>query len=106
MIASGQGEGGEYITAMRDANGSYCDDLYSLLVKAISIKTDFIKGNTVNTWWFNPKTGKATSIGATKKGSLKCYLLQPTVGKENDWVLVIDDSSFKYGEPGKENNYV
>ena len=64
------------------------------------MKTDFIKGNTIHAWWFNPKTGKASSIAATKKEPVLLFTT-PTVGTENDWVLVIDDSNYKYGEPGK-----
>ena len=99
IIATGQGEAGEYIAAMRDANGSYAM-IYIPFGKTISVKPDFIKGNSINAWWFNPKTGKATSIGAIKKQPVLSFTT-PTSGAENDWVLVMDDSSYKYGEPGK-----
>jgi hypothetical protein len=54
----------------------------------------------LNVFWFDPRTGKSTSAGQiTREG--KREFTPPSSGIGNDWILVLDDASKKYPEPGK-----
>jgi len=46
-------------------------------------------------WWFNPKTGEATPLGLMKRLDNMTFTT-PTQGKENDWVLVVEDAKRGY----------
>ena len=50
-------------------------------------------------WWFNPRTGIATSIGTFDNAADRTFT-PPDAGEMIDWVLVLDDASRKYGPPG------
>jgi len=99
IVVSGQGKQGEYITAFRDAGGSY-GMIYLPVGKTITVDANFISGEEVQAWWFDPRNGGATSTGVFKKGSALAFT-PPLTGGENDWVLVLDDAGKKFNEPGK-----
>jgi len=57
-----------------------------------------LKAESVNAWWYCPRTGKATRIiGAESKGNK--YFSVPVSGI--DWVLVLDDASRDFQAPGQ-----
>jgi hypothetical protein len=99
MIVDGQGIKGEYMTSLRDAQGRY-GMVYLPVGKKIRIDASFIKGRDIVAWWYDPRQGIATRIGKMKKGSALEFT-PPLSGRENDWVLVIDDASEHFEEPGK-----
>jgi Protein of unknown function (DUF4038)/Putative collagen-binding domain of a collagenase len=101
MIVDGQGVKGEYMTSLRDAQGRY-GMVYLPVGKKIRINASFIKGREIVAWWFNPRRCTATRIGKMKKGNDLAFV-PPSIGGENDWVLVIDDASEQFSEPGKRN---
>ena len=74
--------------------------IYLPFGKTVTINASFIKSETLMAWWFNPKTGSASSMGLLKK-SVEMEFTTPTTGIENDWVLVLDDPSAKFSPPGK-----
>lgn len=86
----------DIVIATRAADGSYA---MVYLPKATPVKVDLAKltGGTKTIWWFDPATGKATK-GKPVKGAAETTFTPPP-GK--DWVLVIDDASKKFSEPGK-----
>jgi hypothetical protein len=51
-----------------------------------------IKGAAVNAYWYDPRTGKATTIGNFPNSGEKEFK-PPTSGYGQDWVLVLDDSA-------------
>ena len=97
IITSGQGDKGEYMTAYRDSSGSYIM-VYLPVGKTVGIQISSIKSKTINGWWFNPKNGKTTAI-AKMSARQKMTFSPPSTGFNNDWVLVLDDSDFKYKRP-------
>jgi hypothetical protein len=99
IIVSGQGEKSEYITAFRDAAGRF-GMIYLPVGKEVVVDAGFIKGNKVNAWWFDPRNNKAILIGNMKKSDALKFT-PPALGIEKDWVLVIDDATEKFLEPGK-----
>jgi hypothetical protein len=57
----------------------------------------YIKGETFRTWWYNPRTGEATFIKEITGHPREAFRV-PVGGV--DWVLVIDDASRNFPEPG------
>ncbi|HEY5499622.1 MAG TPA: glycoside hydrolase family 140 protein [Bacteroidales bacterium] len=97
MIEKGQGEKGEYICAFRDKIGSYMM-MYIPFGKTITVNTSSIKSKKLNVWWFNPKTGTSKNIGLINN-KVSVVLTTPSLGFENDWVLIIDNPKYKYCKP-------
>jgi hypothetical protein len=91
MIKSGQGEKGDYITAFRDGDNGYAM-VYLPVGKPIEVDASKLAAQSLNAWWFDPRTGKATVIGTIKKSTAPLTFTPPTTGAENDWVLVLDDA--------------
>ena len=57
-----------------------------------------IKGDAFKTWWYNPRTGEAVFIKDITGQPRESFRV-PVTGV--DWVLVIDDASRNFPEPGK-----
>lgn len=59
-----------------------------------------ISGKKLNTWWFDPRTGDSVNIGQVKnKGS---YTFK-TPNASKDWVLLLDDASRDFPQPGRKS---
>jgi hypothetical protein len=99
LIAAGQGEKSEHVAAMRSAQGT-CAMIYLPVGKSLTINTLSLKGDSLRAWWFDPRTGKAKSIGTLAKQPQMTFA-PPTLGPENDWVLVLDDANAGFGKPGQ-----
>jgi len=67
-----------------------------------TINTEKLAGGELRSWWFNPRTGKATALG-TKRNEKKLSFEPPTNVPGEDWVLVLDDTANKYPAPGRRN---
>jgi len=99
IIEDGQGEKGEHIEAFHDADNSYAM-IYLPVGKTITINTAFMKCKEVIAWWFNPKDATVQKIGKLERKN-NMEFTPPTTGVENDWVLIIDDATKTFKEPGK-----
>lgn len=97
LIEKGQGEMGEYCCSTRDIDGSYMM-IYIPVGKSITINTNPIKAKKVYAWWLNPKTAEVIRTGKMKNSGSMVFTT-PSLGVENDWVLVIDNPKFKYKIP-------
>ncbi|MCY7422776.1 MAG: glycoside hydrolase family 140 protein [Chitinophagaceae bacterium] len=93
IITLGQGDKGNYMTAFRDSLGRYLM-VYIPVGKTVGIKTGFIQNKIINANWFNPKNGTTKKIGLLARKETMQFT-PPTAGVNNDWVLVVDDPSFK-----------
>ncbi len=92
------GAGAYRFCATRDLNGTYAM-VYVPVGRKFSVRMDVIKGKDVNAWWYNPRNGKATLIGKYANAGTKSFI-SPEPGESSDWILVLDDASKKYPEPG------
>ena len=100
LVIKGQGETNAQRTeAYRGAQNNYAM-IYLPFGKTVTINASFMKSENLIAWWFNPKTGSASSMGLLKKSG-EMEFTTPTTGMENDWVLVLDDPSAKFSQPGK-----
>lgn len=97
IITSGQGEKGEYIASFKDHQGRYIM-VYIPLGKNITVDVSSIPSGRVTCWWFNPKNAEVKRIGNLKNSGLMKFT-PPTLGKGNDWALVIDNAEMNYGKP-------
>lgn len=88
IIKEGQGERGEYIAAFKDKNGQFMM-AYLPVGKEITVDISFIPSKRINCFWFNPKNAEVTKIGRLRNKKIMSFT-PPTIGKGNDWVLIID----------------
>lgn len=96
------GEGRYRFVATRDDIGSYAM-VYVPVGRKFSINTSSLRGEKLKCWWYNPRDGKATSIGVFEKREIMEFI-SPNPGENLDWILVIDDAKAKYRSPGSIKN--
>ena len=94
------GRGLYRFAATADAEGTYIL-VYAPVGRAFTVRTSYIKSETLKAWWFDPRTGKAVSAGKFKNKDLRTFL-SPTPGELLDWILVLDDASKGYPKPGSK----
>jgi hypothetical protein len=64
---------------------------------SITAKLSSIAKETVTAWWYNPRIGKAIKIDNYPSN----MTIEFKPEDNQDWVLVLDDTSKEYGVPGK-----
>jgi len=91
IIITGQGSGENHIQAARAADGTF---LFCYLPRGGNVTVDMAKlsGSGATGYWFNPRNGDAISIGNFTCSGTQ-YFSSPTSGIDNDWVLVLDDTT-------------
>jgi hypothetical protein len=94
------GAGRYHFCATRDSNGSYAM-VYAPVGRSFKVRMSRISGAKVNAWWFNPRSGKATSVGTFTNSGEKEFT-PPDPGEMLDWVLVLDDAAKKFAPPGTQ----
>jgi Protein of unknown function (DUF4038)/Putative collagen-binding domain of a collagenase len=87
----------DLVYATRDENKSYAM-VYLPQNKPVKIDLSKVSGTSKNVWWFDPRSGTSTKAKSAGGSGTKSFT-PPKEGQ--DWVLVIDDASKKYNEPGK-----
>lgn len=93
IIANGQGPGEHHAQAARAADGSFLM-AYLPMGDPISIHMDAIllkEKTEVTARWFDPRSGKWTTIGNFKNSGTHEFT-PPTNGKKDDWVLVLQSA--------------
>ena len=93
------GAGRYRFSATRDEAGTYAM-IYAPVGREFSVRLDVIKGKKVTAWWFNPRNGKTTKIGAFANDRKERKFVPPDCGEMNDLILVLDDAALKYPAPG------
>jgi hypothetical protein len=97
IIEKGQGEKGEFICATRDSIGSYIM-IYIPVGKTIKVNTQSIPSKKLAIWWFNPQN-KEVKISGLIPNESHIIFTPPSLGAENDWVLIIDNPEYHYQIP-------
>ncbi|MEA3225983.1 MAG: DUF4038 domain-containing protein, partial [Planctomycetota bacterium] len=107
LIAGHPGEGETRIQATRAENGEYAF-IYVANSQKFDVDLSRLTGSDIQAWWFNPRDGKTYDTGGAasqrpfagfNRGSVQTFT-PPFAGKEQDWVLVLDDASRQFGTPG------
>ncbi|HEX2949371.1 MAG TPA: glycoside hydrolase family 140 protein, partial [Armatimonadota bacterium] len=96
IVASEIEEGTHHVQATRDADGSYAL-IYLPSYKPITIDLAKLSGDTINAYWYDPRTGLAQVIASFPRTGQREFT-PPTFGP--DWVLVLDDAARHYPIPG------
>ncbi|MDX2191365.1 MAG: glycoside hydrolase family 140 protein [Bacteroidota bacterium] len=91
MVVGENKTGPEYVVATRDQRGSYAM-VYIPVGKKVSIDLSKLSGSTLKVFWYNPKDGTVTIASDISKKAVQDFT-PATLGKGNDWVLIIDDAS-------------
>jgi hypothetical protein len=92
------GAGRYRFVATRDSDATYAM-VYAPIGRTFTVRMSAIRGARVRAWWFNPRDGRAASIG-TFANTGEREFTPPDAGEMLDWVLVLDDEAQKYGAPG------
>lgn len=99
IILEGQGDKEEKAIAFRDADSTYLM-AYFPVAKEFQLSTDGIKSENIRVWLYNPALGKAISFGTIQNlGTFRGGVT--TKGKEQDLVVIVEDASKNFKEPGK-----
>ncbi len=98
VVAKGSANPIDYVAATRSSDGSYAM-LYFPTGKPTTIRMNKISGDNVRAWWFDPRQGKATEIGIYPSSATKQFI-PPSSGRDNDWVLVLDEAARDFSPPG------
>ncbi|MGB5667130.1 MAG: glycoside hydrolase family 140 protein [Maribacter sp.] len=99
MIVGIQEDNNDYVSATRDSKGTYAM-FYFPTGKTTVFDLTKLNGNQLQCWWYDPRTGNAYQGPSLKKTDY-ITIRPPTSGKDQDWVLVVDDILKKFGVPGQ-----
>jgi hypothetical protein len=83
------------IIASRDENGTFAF-IYLPQNAPISVDLKKITGEKKNITWYDPRTGKSLKEKDTASKGVVTFT-PPKDGQ--DWVLIIDDATYKYKTP-------
>ncbi|MBD3376811.1 DUF4038 domain-containing protein [candidate division KSB1 bacterium] len=97
MILSGPNSGGGKIRAALAADSSYAI-IYSPRGAAFTIDKSFIKAKKRKEIWFDPRYGFSDTIHSGDTAGMQTYT-PPTMGKGNDWILIIEDADLDLPMP-------
>jgi len=64
------------------------------------VRLEKLHADSLKAWWYNPRNGEATEIDVFKASGIQSFV-PPSQGRGNDWVLVLDDNSRNFPQPGK-----
>jgi hypothetical protein len=102
-ILSEPPQGVEHVQVTRDGRPGQDDATYLLAYfpchHRLTFNTGRIAGTTLHGWWYNPRTGTATSLGEMDNAK-RMEFAPPTNVPGEDWVLVLDDAAKEYAAPG------
>jgi hypothetical protein len=97
LIVGSAGGASDRLQATRGADGSYAF-IYSASGKAVTVSLNKLSGTQITARWYNPRAAKSVYLGVYAKNGNRTFTA-PSSGVNNDWVLVLDDASKRYGKP-------
>ena len=97
VVVDGLGEfrGLDYLSAARTHNGATVI-AYMPTPRTVTVDMTKIAGGAAAGWWFDPRSGKANSLGTFETRGKRQF----TPPGDGDWVLVLDDAARHFGAPG------
>ncbi|NET40207.1 MAG: DUF4038 domain-containing protein, partial [Cyanothece sp. SIO1E1] len=91
LISDKNPAGKDHVRAALSTDDSFAV-IYIPTGNPVAINTQYIAGTAFKAWWFNPRQNSSQLIGEFNKK--KVHTFTPSSrGRNNDWVLVIDDGS-------------
>lgn len=98
LLVGDGGNGIDHLQACRSEDYLF---VYIPTGKPVTLNLGRISGKSLLAWWFDPRTGRAIRIGVVPNEGTKEFQPPGKPGRGNDWVLVLDDASRIFPEPGK-----
>jgi hypothetical protein len=103
LVVDGQGDGLARVQATRDGTPGQNNATYAMVYfpehRQATIRTETLAASRLRGWWFNPREGKVTPLD-TMTNKNRMPFTPPTNVPGQDWVLVLDDASRNYPQPG------
>jgi len=99
VIAGDNGMEYDYVIATRGESYAF---IYTYTGRAFDISLGKITGEKVKAWWYNPRNGKAELLGHFANKGVRRFDPPSRKQNGNDWVLVLDDATKKFSEPGSK----
>jgi hypothetical protein len=96
LIMEPAGIKGDHIESFRAADSSFAM-IYLPVGRSATLNTSIFKHSEIMVWWFNPRENTIVKGLIEKKPAM--LFTTPSLGIGNDWVMIIDDPTFKYGYP-------
>jgi hypothetical protein len=97
IIKDGPMTGGGKIRAAVASDSSFAF-IYSPRGEKFSIDKSFIRAIRTNEIWFDPRYGIAYKIHSPDTKGIQTFT-PPTSGRENDWILIIEDADLNFPLP-------
>jgi hypothetical protein len=97
VVANDEGEKYDRILVTR---GNDYLMAYTYTGREFSLQMGKISGKKVSAWWYDTRTGEAHKIGDFNNRGTVRFDPPGTKYNGNDWVLVLDNASKKFGKPG------
>jgi hypothetical protein len=71
----------------------------------VNVRLDKLKGESVRAWWFNPRQNSSQLIGTFQRSDERRFEA-PGEGRNNDWVLVLEDASQEMARLGSSYQHI
>jgi len=101
FLVDGPASGGAKVKAAVASDGSFAL-VYSPRGEQFSVDLSAIQSDRVRTYWYDPRYGTSDFIYEGDNTGIQSFT-PPSAGRGQDWVLVLDDGSRNFPEPGKKN---
>ncbi len=98
MILNGPTTGGAKIRAARADDGSFAI-IYSPRGESFTLDKKVIKSERQNQYWYDPRYGTSYVFKEQDSWGIQTFT-PPTMGRGNDWVLVLMDAAAGFSVPG------
>jgi hypothetical protein len=98
VTTSVPGAGRYRFVATGDREGTYAM-VYAPVGRTFRVNMAVIRSGPVQAWWFDPRSGRAQSIGRYANSGEQAFT-PPEPGEALDWVLVLDADNSGYPAPG------
>ncbi len=98
ILAGDPEMGAAHQQAARGRKGHYLF-VYTPYGEAVRVRTAKLSAETVQAWWYDPRTGEATAIERAVGTGVQVFDPPGAPERGNDWVLVLDDAK-RFSPPG------
>ena len=98
FIADGPTHGGAKIRAARASDGSFAF-VYSPRGEAFSVEMSITAPSQVQASWYDPRYGTAFALHTGDNAAIQTFV-PPSLGRGQDWVLVLDHADAGFPAPG------
>jgi hypothetical protein len=100
LLASDAGQGTDHVQATRGDGYAF---VYSASGKPFTLNMSKIPSTQLKGYWYSPRDGTHVPAGTFASRATQEFV-PPGSGRNNDWILVLDDAARKFAPPGKRGN--